>query len=164
MEQQTPLGQVEPTEIEEFWKRFLTVTGRHDDTPQPEAWPFGDSVEMADELLALILRGTKRATASSVAEYDAEGEALPQVGDLEIVTDGAMRPRAVLQITDVRVGPLSSVDDRFAHDEGEGDRTSAYWLRAHTTFFERVLATLCIDFDPDMATVFQRFDVLYQGD
>lgn len=164
MEEQTPFGELEPTEIDEFWKRFLAATGRDNHTPQPEAWPFGDSVELADQLLALVLQGTKRATAGAVADYEAEGEAIPKVGDFEIATDGTMRPRAVLQFTDVRVGPLSSVDDQFAYDEGEGDRTRAYWLSAHTSFFQRFLPTLGIEFDPDMATVFQRFDVLYQED
>jgi len=125
-------------------------------------WPFGDSVELADELIALVLDGPKRATAGSVAEDEHEGEALPQVGDLEIVTDGSMRPRAVLRYTDVRIGPLSSVDDAFAWDEGEGDRSRTYWLDAHTRFFSRFLPTIGIAFDPDMATIFQRFDVLYQ--
>jgi uncharacterized protein YhfF len=164
VDSRTPLGRIDPIQVAEFWQRCLTATGLDDATPQPAAWPFGDSVELADELSALVLAGTKRATAGSVAHYEADGESLPQVGDLEIVTDGAMRPRAVVQITDVRIGPLSSVDDRFAYDEGEGDRTLAYWINAHTRFFERVLPTLGIDFDPDMATVFQRFAVLYQED
>lgn len=162
MDPRTPLGRVKPIEVAEFWQRFLVATSRHSATPQPEAWPFGDSVELADELIALVLEGTKRATAGSVAEYKAEGEALPQVGGFEIVTDGTMRPRAVLECTDVRVGPLSSIEDQFAYDEGEGDRTRDYWLDAHTAFFERLLPTLGIDFDPDMATIFHPFDVPYQ--
>ena len=68
----------------------------------------------------------------------------------------------MIRITEVRVGPLSSVDDQFAYDEGEGDRTRTYWLAAHTEFFRRVLTGLGIDFDNDMATIFQRFEVLYQ--
>ncbi|MDH5522157.1 MAG: hypothetical protein OEZ14_16675, partial [Acidimicrobiia bacterium] len=67
-------------------------------------------------------------------------------------------------MTHVRVGSLSSVDDRFAYDEGEGDRTREYWLDAHTNYFQRVLPELGIDFDADMATIFQRFDVPYQED
>ncbi len=161
MDERTPFGEAKPAEVDAFWQRFLAATGRADDTPQPEAWPFGDSVELADELLALVLDGTKRATAGAVAEHEAESDPLPEVGDLEIAMDGAMRPRVVLQFTDVRVGPLSSVDDRFAYDEGEGDRSRAYWLDAHTNFFQRFLPTLGIEFDPDMPTVFQRFDVVY---
>ncbi len=162
MDPQPPFGEVDPSEIAGFWQRFLVATDRRPDTPQPEAWPFGDSSELADELMALVLEGTKRATAGSVAEYEAEGEAIPQVGDLEIVTDGSMRPRAVLQVTDVRVGPLSSVDEQFAYDEGEGERTRESWLGDHTAFFQRVHSSLGLDFDPHMATIFQRFEVLYE--
>ncbi len=111
-----------------------------------------------------MLNGTKRATASAVVEYELEEEELPRVGDVEIVTDGLMRPRAVLLTTDVRIGPLSSVDDRFAFDEGEGDLTRAYWLDAHAAFFGRLLPTFGVEFDHRMATVFQRFDVPYQED
>lgn len=162
MDERTPLGASDAADIADFWQRFLAATDRPPETPLPEAWPFGDSVELANELLALVLDGTKRATAGSVAEYEADGEALPQVGDYAIALDGTMRPRAVLRITHVRVGSLSSVDDRFAYEEGEGDRTRRYWLDAHTTYFQRVLPELGIDFDADMATIFQRFDVPYQ--
>lgn len=164
MDSPTPLGEPNSAAIADFWQRFLATTGRPLDTRQPEAWPFGDSVELANELLALVLDGTKRATAGSVADYEAEGEPLPEVGDLEIALDGDLRPRAVLQITDVRVGPLSSVDEEFAYDEGEGDRTRDYWLRAHTSFFKRVLPRLGLEFGPDMKTIFQRFHVPYQED
>jgi uncharacterized protein YhfF len=164
MDSPTQFGDPNPVEIADFWRRFLATTTRPSETPQPEAWPFGDSVELANELIALVLDGTKRATASSVAEYEVEGEPFPEVGDLEIALDGSMRPRAVLQTTDVRIGPLSSVDEEFAYDEGEGDRTRGYWLDVHTSSFRRVLSGLGIEFDPDMATVFQRFDVPYQED
>jgi uncharacterized protein YhfF len=57
----------------------------------------------------------------------------PVPGGLSIATDGRGMARAVLQPTDVRVGPLSSVDDSFAWDEGEGDRTRGSWLSDHET-------------------------------
>lgn len=160
----TPLGSVDPIAVAQFWQRFLATEGLPASTPQPVAWPFGDSVELADELLAMVLDGPKRATVGAVAEYEAEGEALPEVGDFEIVTDGSMRPRAVLEVTDVRVGPLSSVDEQFAWDEGEGDRSLDYWVDAHRRFFSRLMPTLGLEFDEDMATVFQRFDVRYRED
>jgi uncharacterized protein YhfF len=62
----------------------------------------------------------------------------------------------------VRVGPLSSVDDQFAWDEGEGDRTRADWLEGHTTYFKRSHAAAGIPFHPDIPVVFERFEVLYQ--
>ena len=40
------------------------VPAAYRDAPR---WPFGDSPELADELLALVLAGGKRATCSSLA-------------------------------------------------------------------------------------------------
>ena len=52
----------------------------------PPAWAFGGSAEEADELLQLVLEGTKTATASALWDYEAEGEALPEVGSLSILS------------------------------------------------------------------------------
>ena len=37
------------------------------------------------------------------------------------------------------------------------------WLTDHEAFFRRQLPTLGIEFDPDMQTVFERFEVVYVG-
>ena len=162
MDSRTPLGQIESEPVAAFWRRFLADTGRDLAITQPEAWAFGDSVEVANELLALVLSGRKRATASSVAAYQADGESLPQVGDLQIVVDGSGHPRVVIASSDIRIGPLSSVDDEFAYDEGEGDRSRNYWVEVHTSCFQRSLPAIGVDFTPDMQTVFERFIVVYQ--
>jgi uncharacterized protein YhfF len=67
----------------------------------------------------------------------------------------------VLRTSEVRVGPLSSVDDAFARDEGEGDRTRRSWLENHEAYFRRYLPTIGAEFDHDIPTVFERFEVLY---
>jgi uncharacterized protein YhfF len=90
-----------------------------------------------------------------------DGEALPVVGDLWVAADASGRPRAVLRTTEVRIGPLSSVDDGFAWDEGEGDRSRSMWLADHEAFFRRQLSGLGLEFSPDMETVFERFEVVY---
>lgn len=160
----TPLGEPDPHEIAVFWTRYLTASGADQSLSVPPSWCFGDSVELADSLIELVVRGPKRATAGAVAEYEAEGEAVPTVGDLSIVTDGAMRPQALLEATDVRVGPLSSVDEQFAWDEGEGDRSREWWLNAHTRYFTRSYARLGLEFHPDIPVVFERFAVRYHED
>ena len=86
---------------------------------------------------------------------------MPAVGDLSIVTDGSSRPRVLVETTDVRIGPLSSVDEQFAWDEGEGDRTREWWLDAHTAYFIRAFSRMGLDFHPQIAVVFERFAVLY---
>jgi uncharacterized protein YhfF len=158
----TPVGQPDPAEVDGFWQRYLAAHGPDPVPPRPVAGCFGDTVELADELIALVLDGTKRATAGAVAEYEARGEPVPRVGDLWIATDGQMRPRALLRTTDVRVGPLSSVDDRFAWDEGEGERSRAWWLDAHTWYFGRTFARAGLAFHPDIPVAFERFTVQFQ--
>lgn len=101
----------------------------------PDAWAFGGTADQADELLGLVLSGTKTATSSALWSYEAKDESLPLEGELSIVCDGQGRPRALLRLTDVIVTTLDDVSESHAFAEGEGDRTLAYWRRAHEDFF-----------------------------
>jgi uncharacterized protein YhfF len=158
----TPLPPIDTDQVARFWKRFLAAGVVEGSTPVPETVePFGDSVELADELIELVVHGPKRATAGALVDYELEGASPPKPGMISIATDGAGRARAVLRTTEVRIGPLASVDDSFAWDEGEGDRTREWWLSAHQEFFRRYLPTIGVEFDPDVATVFERFEVLF---
>lgn len=157
----TALPEVDASLVAAFWQRAMEAGAVLPGTSPPLAEPFGDSVELADKLIELVVNGPKRATAGAYDEYLAEGAALPQVGGRSIATDGAGRPRAVLLTTEVRVGPLSSVDDAFAWDEGEGDRSRAWWLAAHQGYFRRFMPTVGLRYDDDMPTVFERFEVVY---
>jgi uncharacterized protein YhfF len=157
----TPLPEPDHQQIAAFWGRARATSVVPDDAVLSFAEPFGDSVELADELLELVLHGPKRATAGSLEEYELDGSAVPAAGTWSIALDGAGHARAVLHTTEVRIGPLSSVDDRFAWDEGEGDRTRASWLRDHHAYFERTLPAAGLTFTPDMPTIFERFEVVY---
>ena len=158
----TPLPPVARHQVELFWQRAVASGAVDQSAPVPSIIePFGDTRELANELIALVVDGPKRATAGALVSYERDGAALPVPGGLSIATDGQGIARAVLETTEVRVGPLSSVDDAFAWDEGEGDRTRRSWLDDHETYFRRYLPTIGAQFDPDMATVFERFDVRY---
>jgi uncharacterized protein YhfF len=159
----TPLPPIDRRQVTEFWRRAL-ASGHVDvaSTELPSVIePFGDSQELADELIVLVVDGPKRATAGALADFEREGCPLPAPGGVSIATDGQGQARAVLQTTDVRVGPLMSVDDSFAWDEGEGDRSRRSWLDDHEAYFRRYLPTIGLEFSWDMPTVFERFDVLY---
>jgi uncharacterized protein YhfF len=158
----TPLPPIDVAQVEAFWTRVVASGVVDPTTPLPfVVEPFGDSRELADELLALVIDGPKRATAAALADLEQDQTPVPVPGGLSIATDGHGRARAVLRTTDVRVGPLSSVDDAFAWDEGEGDRTRRTWLADHEAFFARFLPSIGLAFDPDMLTVFERFELLY---
>ena len=49
---------------------------------------FGDSPELADSLLALVLAGKKTATCGALRDFGGEGEPMPQVGRRDIVRNG----------------------------------------------------------------------------
>jgi uncharacterized protein YhfF len=146
-----------------LWQEYVAEHPEHRDE-QPPIEGFGDSPAMADQLLALVIDGPKRATAGLVAAYEFDGEGLPSAGSHWIVTDGSGAERVVLRATDVRLGPVDSVDDSFAYDEGEGDRTRDSWLHGHRRFFERQVAQRGIA-APDgidaMICVFERFTIVW---
>ena len=126
----------------------------------PPAWAFGATPEQADKLLALVLSGTKTATAGALWDYEAEGEELPAPGALGIVTDGRGVPHALVVMTQVEIVPFDEVSAKHAYLEGEGDRSLATWREVHEQFF-RGHAVHSHGFSRDMPVVLQRFAVLY---
>ncbi len=78
-----------------------------------------------------------------------------------MVVDGKGEPLCIFQTTEVRIGPLNSVDDAFAWDEGEGDRSRAWWLDAHTEFFMRQAECEGFVFTEVIETVFERFKLVW---
>lgn len=53
------------------------------------------------------------------------------------------------------------MDDRFAYDEGDGDRTRASWVQDHGDYWRRVAAAGGLDFDERSEVVFERFAVVW---
>jgi uncharacterized protein YhfF len=158
----TPRSVAEPDRAAaaRMWQDYLDVHPEHrEDHPPSEC--FGDSAGLADELLGLVLHGPKRATAAAVAEFARTGEPLPRIGGHWVAHDGSGRPRAILRSIELRLGPLDSVDEEFAWDEGEGDRTRESWLREHRRYFQRFLPTLGLEVSESMETLFERFRVVW---
>ncbi|MCL2551510.1 MAG: ASCH domain-containing protein [Actinomycetia bacterium] len=90
---------------------------------------------LRDKLLAAVLSGAKTSTTGLLAAYEAEDEALPEVGARFAVVDSAELPVAVIEITEVRVVPIGEVDLAHAVDEGEGDTSLDTWRATHDEFF-----------------------------
>jgi uncharacterized protein YhfF len=93
---------------------------------------FGDTPQMADALLALVLAGKKTATC-----WAARHGAATHIGKQRIVCDGEGRPRAVIETVSLQRRRFCDVDSPFAAAEGEGDGTLERWRRDHRAFFER---------------------------
>lgn len=122
---------------------------------------FGDSAALSDALLDVVLSGRKRATADLVAEFAARGEPLPRIGSHWVACDGAGRPRLVLRSTDLRIAAFDEVDEQFAHDEGEDDRTLASWRREHRRYWQRTCAARGAVWTERDEIVLERFAVVW---
>lgn len=122
---------------------------------------FGDSADLANSLADEVSHGAKRATAGLVAEMDADGEQRTKAGDYWIVVDGAGEPRLVIQSREVRIASFRTVDEAFAWDEGEGDRSLIWWRDAHLEYFRRSCRRIGIAWSEDLDVLFERFDVLW---
>ncbi len=149
--------------IEAFWNDFRAQVRLPADTPY-QAWYFGDSPGLAHELVELILRGPKRATAGLSAVNDGLPEAKPVADGYSVITEHDGTPRAVIRTTSLERRAFRDVDAAFAWDEGEGDRTLADWKDGHRRFFARELARVGRTFDESMDVDLERFELLYPFD
>ena len=151
--------------IEDYWQAYLASLP--DTTPHPagycEAWSFGSTPELAKQLGGLVKAGIKTATSSLAWSYEAENASLPQVGTISIITDGAGWPLCIIETVETEVKAFSAVDERFAYDEGEGDRSLGYWQRVHWKVFSAECAVIGRKPAEDMPIVCERFRVLYTG-
>lgn len=148
---------------EQFLKDFAVHSGISEaDAMAVKVDKFGDSPQMADELLVPVLSGIKTATCSAVWEWEHENEAIPHIGMLSVILDGKDEPRCIIETVEVTIKKYNEVDAEFASDEGEGDRSLNYWREAHENFFTRTLPRIGKEFSEDIPLVCERFKVIYK--
>jgi len=154
--------EVQSESVEAMWVAFLSACP---DLASPgdgySAWHFCDNQADADELAELVRAGRKRATAGPLWSYEAEGEPLPKIGDVSVITDWAGEACCVIRTISVEVVAYDDVSEEFAATEGEGDRSLSYWRKVHWAAFTRSLEE--IDKVPmlDMPVVCERFEVVF---
>ncbi|HEX9914235.1 MAG TPA: ASCH domain-containing protein [Candidatus Bathyarchaeia archaeon] len=143
----------------DFWDRVKEETGIKG--MFQDAWGFGDTPRLTDELLALVLDGKKRTTTTLVKEMEAEGYPEPKEGEYSIILDGSGEPRAVIRTVSVRRARFSDVDEDHAYWEGEDDRTLESYRREHTKYYRRRGEALGFAFSDDMEVILERFELVY---
>ena len=131
--------------------------GDSNDWRSLERFAFGDNPEMADRLLGFVLAGAKTATCWSTAEGQQT-----ELGKRMVVTDGAGRPRAVVETASLQQVRFCDVAWDFAAAEGEGDASLEAWRAGHRAYFTRNGG-----FSPDMLLWCERFrlvEVIGEGE
>lgn len=150
-----------PSHVQTMWSAYSLEEGGIKDQRFYEAFSFGDSSAMADELGKLVLAGIKRATAGSVWSYESTGKGVPKPGDLSVVTDSNGSPLCIIETVQVDIVPFSAVSEEFAATEGEGDGSLDYWRKAHFEYFTRECESSGRSFDQEMLLACERFRVVH---
>lgn len=119
-----------------------------------ERFAFGDSPEMADELLNLVLAGKKTATVSIVLE----GEPTPSVGDLSLVLDGRGNPACVIKTVRLEVVRFCDLTWDMVRLEGE-DESFEQWQAGNISYWTRDAAKRGYTFNGQTPITFECFEV-----
>jgi len=119
---------------------------------------------LRDSGVAAILAGQKSALTGLLQIHEHAGEPVPQSGQRFSVVDSAGQPAAVIELTEVSVVPIGTVDDEYARAEGRGYANAAEWRRAHEDFFTsegvaRFLGATPV-IDDDTLVVTERFRLI----
>lgn len=157
----TLVGQSLSDPIKRFWDEFVTHHGSDPVERFYEVFHFDDNENSANELGALVLAGTKQATASLLWVYEFESKLLPRPGILSVVTNWSGDPLCVIESTQIDIVPFNEVSEEFAAIEGEGDKSLRHWLEAHTSYFGRECERIGRPATPDMPVVCEQFRVVY---
>ncbi|CNI22723.1 ASCH domain-containing protein [Yersinia pekkanenii] len=132
----------------------VKLTHLTDRYPGALSWSFGDSPELADELVALVVTGKKTASCGSLHSFENEEEP-PSIGSYSIILGGNGKPICVIRTVALRLIRFSDVTAGLASQEGEGDLSLGYWRAAHRAFFERAGV-----YSDDMELVFEQFELI----
>jgi uncharacterized protein YhfF len=149
-------------EIEAYWQEYtrsLSDTNIIRDTYH--IWHFGNNRRLANELAALVKSGTKTATSTLLWEIEHDHDVISEVGDLVLVTDWDGNPMCVIEIVEVEIKGFNEVDQQFAYDYGEGERTLEWWREAMWGYYEAVCRRIGKSPVEDMLLLCERFRVLY---
>lgn len=149
--------------VKKMWENYLASIG-HDISninKNYNSWHFCDNEKDANDLAELVKQGVKRATTGLYYFYELESEALPKVGDLNIITDWQGKAQCIIETKKVALLPFKDVTEKFAEIEGEGDKSLKYWREVHIDAFNRQLKEYNMEFMEDMLVVCEEFKTAY---
>jgi len=151
------------SKLETFWQDYLSTLSEED---QKNALAyivddFADTPEAASKVGKLVRDGVKTTSSSLLWGLEHDGMPLPKVGDIFLVVDGNGDPLCVIEMTEVEIRPFNTVDEQFAFEYGEGERTLAFWLSDNWDFHSRWCLEIWREPSETMPIVFQSFRLLY---
>ena len=143
-----------------YWQEFLRAKNLDSNLKYTSVFHFELTEKWANILLDLVLKGIKKATASSLYSFEIEKEALPKVGDYHIITDWDRNPRAIIQVTKVRIIRYCDMTFEVCKLEGE-DESLESWQKGHEKFFRAEGKSLGYTFTEELPILFEEFVCVY---
>ena len=147
--------------VVKLWERFVEAHPEYPVKTLPDVFYFSDNQTDADELAELVVQGVKQATATSLWWFETQNEKLPKPGDPHVVIDWNGNAKAVIETTKIELVPFKNVSEAFAHTEGEGDKSLAYWRRVHMLYYTNEMKPYGETFHEDMVIVCEYFKTIY---
>jgi len=148
-----------------FWQKFLSSkAGQKFESPRLyEAFSIGTGKEDADSGARLILDGLKTATSAHPSEFDVDSGP-PFPGALSILLDGSGKPVAVLETLEVNLRKLDQLDEDFARDYGEWDRTLETLQSKLAAYYEPFVQSRDDSGVGDLKLLCERFQIVLRAD
>lgn len=122
-----------------MWGDFLDAHLEYAFVEAPKTVYFCDNEKDANESVKLVIKGIKKATSLSLLGLQNRKERLPKIGDFMVITNWAGKAQCIVKTTKVVLRPYFSIDEAYANTEGEGDKSLAYWKKAHWEYYTREL-------------------------
>nr|WP_315032569.1 ASCH domain-containing protein [uncultured Chryseobacterium sp.] len=121
-----------------YWNQFLNSLKNNPVPPLEHtgSFYFGGK-EDASSIAKLVISGIKTATGSLLWGYEYENKSMPLVNEYNIITDSEGIPVCIIQTLTISIVPFEDVNEQFAFDCGEGDRTLVSW---RTMYWEYILS------------------------
>jgi len=150
-------------EVTKCWRAYLAVQNNPEEIQKRfyEAFTIGDTIESKNEGARLIMEGVKTTTSDLLWSYQSGATEPPKGGSLSILTDGADHPVCIVETIRVETKPFSDVDEQFAYDYGEWNRTLKSWREHCWWYYSKQCQGMGMEAREDMPLVCEWFQVVH---
>jgi len=128
----------------------------------PKVYHFCDNQEDADECVNLVKKGIKKATSDSLLGLQYRNEKLPKIGDFAVITNWEGQAQCIVEVKKVTLKPFFSIDENYAREEGEGDKSLEHWKKTHWDYYTRELEPFERVPRDSMIIVCQEFEKVFE--
>lgn len=145
-----------------LWGDYLDKHLEHDFVDMPQVDYFSNIEQDANECAELVKQGIKRATSDSLLGMQYRKETLPKIGDIIVVTDLEGKAQCIVRTTKVTLKPFFAIDAAYAQRQGEGDKSLAFWKKAHWEYYTKELEPFGRVPRESMIVVCQEFKMVFR--